>query len=282
MKNRFRLIATYVFYLSTLIGLIIILLPTNIRYAAIYSLFSRINLVTPVAAGVPTELPSGGCIVLTFDDGWSSQYQAYKKMKSLDLKGTVYICSELVGEPDRLTLDNLNEMYEDGWDICNHTARHVNLTKIDSKRASDEISDCSAWLFVHGFTRDLGYKHLAYPEGSYNEETLGLLEKQGFLTARTTIGGSDTSKLLELGRASLHGMTKKNIRDFILSDQELIILSLHRIVPDSTEVFTELDLKESYFDEVINSIRESQRHVITLTEWYQSHIHQNVEVLTGQ
>ena len=146
---------------------------------------------------------------------------------------------------------------------------HVDLTKVNAKKAYDEIYGCSAWITAHGFKRNMGYKHFAYPEGAYNNNIINILQEQDFLTARTTNPGSDTSKLLELGRASLYGMTKKNIRNFLLSGQKLIILSMHRIVPDDTAEASTIDLKESYFDEVIKAIIDSKRKVITITEWYE-------------
>jgi hypothetical protein len=54
---------------------------------------------------------------------------------------------------------------------------------------------------------------------------------------------------------------------------------MHTIVPDDSESVSEIDLKASYFDEVINSIIESKRQVITLTEWYElNKNHENAEV----
>jgi peptidoglycan/xylan/chitin deacetylase (PgdA/CDA1 family) len=208
-------------------------------------------------------------IILTFDDGWSSQYEAYKQLKQYNFKGTLYIISSLVGKEDRLTLDDLKALYNDGWDICNHTADHVDLTKVSAKEAYDEIYACSEWLIDNGFIRNSGYKHFAYPEGAYNNDVINILKEQGFLTARTVNPGSDTSNLLELGRASLYGMDKESIRDLILSNQKLIILSMHRIVPDDSVEISTIDLKQSYFDEVLSSIIDSKRKVITLTEWYE-------------
>lgn len=205
-------------------------------------------------------------VILTFDDGWSSQYQAFKQVKGL--KGTLYINSALIGQEDRLTLANLREMYNKGWDIANHTVSHKNLTQLSKKEAREEIVECSNWIAGQGFFRNSGYKHFAYPEGSYNQEILDLLKDLQMFTARTTIGGNDTKDFLQLGRTSLHGMTKKNIRDTLLSQQPLLILSFHRIVPDNTPELKEIDLPESYFQEVIKAIGESKRKVITITEWY--------------
>lgn len=205
-------------------------------------------------------------IILSFDDGWSSQYKAFKMLKPF--KGTLYISSALIGQKDRLTISNLTEMYNSGWDISNHTVHHTNLTKVSSKKAYEEIYGCSSWIAGHGFTRDLGYKHFAYPEGGVNKNILQILKKQKFLTARTANAGNSTEDLLQLGRTSLVGMTKENIRENILSDKKIIILSIHRIVPDDTLSMTQLDLKESYLKEIIQSIYDSKRKVVTITEWY--------------
>lgn len=275
-KNIGKLFVGYFIYGIVFVGLVFLLLPENLKHNVIYSLdyfnyFSDISSEKSMQSNVKDlKSDSGGkYIIITFDDGWQSQYVAYEKLKPLNFKATLYICSALIDKEDRLTIENLEDMYDSGWDICNHTVHHNNLTKVSEKKAYDEIYGCSAWIYAHGFTRDKGYKHFAYPEGSYDDTIIKTLKKQGFLTARTTIPGSDTTKLLELGRASLHGMTKKDIEGFVLSDQELIIASLHRIIPDDSKEVTELDLKESYFDELVDSIIKSKRHVITITEWYE-------------
>jgi len=264
MKKKVKLFIIYFVYILTFIGLVFMLSPTNIKQRAM----ETFTFTKDVPKETLLNNNNGKYIILTFDDGWSSQYEAYKQLKQFNFKGTLYIISSLIGKEDRLTLDNLKDVYNNGWDICNHTVHHDNLTKVSTKRAYDEIYGCSAWILGHGFKRDMGYKHLAYPEGGYNDNIINILKKQGFLTARTTNPGSDTTKLLELGRTSLYGMTKKNIRDFIFSDKKLIIVNMHRIVPDDSKEATDIDLKKSYFDEVINSIIESKRRVITITEWY--------------
>ncbi|HYE68531.1 MAG TPA: polysaccharide deacetylase family protein, partial [Anaerovoracaceae bacterium] len=262
-------------------GIVFILLPSNLKLSVIYSL-DNINCISEIVSNKDVHSNSGNLhsnsgnlqsgdkyIIITFDDGWKSQYDAYERLKQLNFKATLYICSSLIDKEDRLTLENIEEMYDGGWDVCNHTVHHTNLTEVSEKKAYEEVYGCSAWIYGHGFTRHKGYKHFAYPEGAYDDNIIKMLEKQGFMTARTTIPGSNTTKVLELGRASLYGMSKKNIRDLVLSDQEIVIISLHRMIPDDAKEVTELDLKESYFDELIHSIADSKRQVITMTEWYE-------------
>ena len=205
-------------------------------------------------------------LILTFDDGWKSQYEAYQSLKPY--RGTLYICSALIGEKDRLSLANLKEMYDNGWDICNHTAHHANLTKVSLQKAYAEIYSCSRWIAAQGFGRDMCYMHFAYPEGAYNEQVMGIIKRQKILTARTANPGNSTVNVLELGRASLYGMSRENIGRLIESDSQLIILNLHRIVPDTTSEPKEIDLKESYFAELIEAVKDSKREVITMTQWY--------------
>lgn len=229
MNKVLRLIAVYVLYL----GLVLVIL------LALVSWFKP-GEQGGSAAHSPVLDPEKKYIIITMDDGWGSQYEAYQTLKPL--KGTLYICSGFIGQEDRLSLENLPEMYKDGWDICNHTVHHVNLTEVTTEKAAAEISGCSQWIAGHGFTRNAGYKHFAYPEGSYNEDIIEILRGQNILTARTTNSGNSTADPLQLGRSSLWGMTLENIRHLIHSEQKLIILSLHRIVPDDTAELKEIDL----------------------------------------
>jgi peptidoglycan/xylan/chitin deacetylase (PgdA/CDA1 family) len=260
MKRTFAIIAAYVVFFFLLAILTFFLLGNN-KLFNITNFFDKYN-------NVDKSLNNNSkFIILTFDDGWSSQYQAFKMIKPL--KGTLYISSSMIGQKDRLTLDNLTEMYNSGWDICNHTVHHTNLVKASLQKANDEIFGCSEWIRGHGFTRRLGYKHFAYPEGAYNENIINILKKQNILTARTTNVGNDTSDFLQLGRTSFSGMALKNIKKVILSDKKLLILNFHRIIPDDSPKVEGIELKESYFKEIINSIHESNRDVITITEWYE-------------
>lgn len=262
MKKILKLILSYFIYFLTSIVVIFLLLPSSVKQ----SVEMYWNSMAKNSKETINYKSDDKYIILTFDDGWDSQYNAFNMLKPF--RGTLYICSSLINKENRLTLDNLDEMYNNGWDISNHTVHHNNLTNVSLDKAYDEIYGCSAWIYGHGFKRDMGYKHFAYPEGGYNDDIIEILKKQKYLTARTVNPGDDTSNLLELGRTSLHGMTKENIRNYILSDKKLIILCFHRIIPDSQAIVSDIDLKESYLKEVISSIYESKRKVITITEWY--------------
>ncbi len=122
-------------------------------------------------------------IMMGFDDGIATQYDAFEYMESLGLKGVLYITGHLIGRGSNyLTMDQLKEVYDAGWDIANHSFRHKNLTSIPVSEARELVEKQEAWLLDNGFTRSLG--HLAYPGGYYSIEVLDMLESLGMKTAR--------------------------------------------------------------------------------------------------
>lgn len=60
--------------------------------------------------------------VVTFDDGIASQHSiAFPYMKARNLKGTIYITKNI----NALTLAQMQEIYNEGWDLGNHSTNHV-------------------------------------------------------------------------------------------------------------------------------------------------------------
>ena len=60
-------------------------------------------------------------IVISFDDGWISQYtEAFPYLQSRGIPGTIYTIDQYVGDPSYISLAQAQEMYAAGWDIANH------------------------------------------------------------------------------------------------------------------------------------------------------------------
>ena len=134
-------------------------------------------------SGFYTDVIGRAKIMMSFDDGLATQYDAFLYMKSLDLKGVMYVNGYSIGKSSNyLTMDQLKEIYDAGWDIANHAFQHKNLTSIPVNEARESVEKQEAWLLNNGFTRSLG--HLAYPGGYYNVEVLDTLESLGMKTAR--------------------------------------------------------------------------------------------------
>lgn len=124
-------------------------------------------------------------LVFTFDDFDVSIYsKAFPILKAAGMKGTFYVASGQIDKPARgkVTVDQLKEMYANGWDIGNHTVTHADLNAIFEEDALAEIKGCSEWLRSNGFTRSA--YHMSYT-GGFNQHLADLAEIAGMTTART-------------------------------------------------------------------------------------------------
>ena len=138
-------------------------------------------------------------MVLTFDDGYTSVFtNAFPIMQQYGIKGTVYLNTALVGTPGRLTLQQLQTLYDAGWTIANHTPNHTNLITGSLTNAPDTtvltVDQVKAivkpgidWLLANGFTR--GAYDFALPFGLYNDNVLQALKELGIRTDRTVMIG---------------------------------------------------------------------------------------------
>lgn len=133
---------------------------------------------------------SNGVVAIQFDDGYSSVYSiCYPLMAARGIKGTVYMTSGQIGNTGFLTADNLIALNAAGWDIGNHTAREPDLRTLTIAEQEDEFTDCRDTLNNLGLTR--ANRHVAYPGGWYNADTLTAMANTSMLTGR--ISASDGS-----------------------------------------------------------------------------------------
>jgi peptidoglycan/xylan/chitin deacetylase (PgdA/CDA1 family) len=70
-------------------------------------------------------------VVITFDDGHLSVYEnAFPIMQELGFPGVFYIVANRInGSPDFVTIEQIKEMVEAGWEIGSHSYSHPDLTQ---------------------------------------------------------------------------------------------------------------------------------------------------------
>ena len=145
-------------------------------------------------------------LILTFDDGYIDFYTAaFPLLKRYNAKATIYIITGRVGKPGYLTWDELRELAASPLiTIGAHTRTHPQLANKSAARVRDELDGCKADLESH-----LGVvvRHLAYPSGSYNKDTIKQAQISGYMTAATVHFGirERADKLLELPRVFVKG-----------------------------------------------------------------------------
>lgn len=219
-------------------------------------------------------------VIISFDDAYDDHYtEAYQYMKSKGLVGTAYINTGFLGKPGRLTVQQAQEMYDNGWDLANHTENHADLITLTKAQQEKEIENAKNFMIERGWTRRDMHLHHAYPYGHYNEDSFQALENQGFYTARTTWEARQANVLDE--KYLLYGQLPDSHRSTVaglkeLLDKQLLVggvyeLSFHMIVPEP-EVPTEFSRQgfREMVDYIANLKAQGKVDVVTKTEWYES------------
>ena len=137
-------------------------------------------------------------ICVTFDDGYRDNYTlAYPILKRLGVPFTVYVTTGFIdnripmwwypGEQLGITIDELKEM--DADPICTigaHTVSHPKLDTLTRELQHREIAESKQALETL-----LGHeiKHLSFPHGAHNDDTLAICRELGFQTVVQSWGG---------------------------------------------------------------------------------------------
>src|SRR5438034_6106308 len=180
------------------------------------------------------------CAVITFDDGWKSQYEvAWRMMKKYGYPFTMFIYTEGVrggslGGGEAITWEQLADMRDNGVDIEAHTATHQDLREGHSitlitvgKRSLTTLTgpQYDQWMRneVVGskqlLEQRLGIKVncFAVPFGNYNEHVKEIARNSGFEAMFTVYGQpiTFTSPLDSLGRYAIEANKPKVFVDAV-------------------------------------------------------------------
>ncbi|MDQ3816315.1 MAG: polysaccharide deacetylase family protein [Acidobacteriota bacterium] len=213
--------------------------------------------------------------IITFDDGFAENYtQGYTYMRQYGMKGTAYIVKNYLNTTGYMTTSQVQEMYDYGWDISNHTVDHTDLSTLDQSQGYSKLSDNQDYLFSQGWTRRACHRHVAFPFGGYNSGTLAALTSLNALTARPLINRTqgndlDNNQLLTyrtIATATTLATAKSHI-DRAIANGGVCILLFHKLVT-SPSLTTEWGTAN--FQALIDYIqsKSSQIDVMTITEWY--------------
>ena len=125
-------------------------------------------------------------IALSFDDGYTDNYtEAFPLLKKYGAKGTFSVINSKIGGNIYMTADQIQEMERAGMEIASHTFSHNRLADIDPKYLDWEIGTSKYDLEKRLLPKHKSITTLAYPCGSYNEQTIAKLKQHGYKAALT-------------------------------------------------------------------------------------------------
>ena len=180
------------------------------------------------------------CAVITFDDGWKSQYEvAWPIMKKFGYTFTMFIYTEGVaggslGGGQAITWEQLADMRDNGIDIEAHTATHQDLREghpitvtQGGKRTRTKLTGAAYEQWVQNevvgckqlLEQRLGVKVncFAVPYGFYNEHVKEIAKNAGYEAMFTVYGQpiTFTSPLDSLGRYAIEANKPKVFEDAV-------------------------------------------------------------------
>ena len=134
------------------------------------------------------ELPSKP-IVLTFDDGYLSQYvAAFPALEHFHWPGVLNLVAEGADLPD----DDVRKMLDADvpWELASHTISHVDLTTLDSTELRHEVAG-SRRILQDRF--GVPVDNFSYPAGRYDDAVISAVSDAGYRGATTEVPGLATA-----------------------------------------------------------------------------------------
>lgn len=121
-------------------------------------------------------------VVLTFDDGRASQWNAVRELNARGMRGVFFV----MGGGTGLTNAQLRQMVGMGHEIEAHTMTHAQLTRLSDSQLRNEVAGAKATL-----EGNLGIRirYMAYPYGDYNARVIDAVAAAGYDGALLAWGG---------------------------------------------------------------------------------------------
>ena len=122
-------------------------------------------------------------IILTFDDGYEDNYtEMLPILEAHKMTAVVFVVSNFLGKPGYLTFEQIQDMQRRGIEIGLHGADHIPLPALYGEFLDNQIRQSKILLEWSGL-EPIG--SFSYPNGSYNEKIIEMLQAENYLTAVT-------------------------------------------------------------------------------------------------
>jgi peptidoglycan/xylan/chitin deacetylase (PgdA/CDA1 family) len=207
-------------------------------------------------------------VSFAFDDGYESVFtRALKKLSSYRYPASAYVISDIVGDANRLDLEQLHELRDlHHWEIGGHSktlASHNlpnGLDDLSPEELKTEMNGLRDWLYENAFS-DASF---AYPKGGADPQVRQYVERD-YCAGRVTAKGPETLPPRDeytIRGWSINGLVSKAPEieaavDKAVADGTWLVLSFHDVVGGAPSLSTEFDDDE--FEAVVDYVRALQK-----------------------
>ncbi len=138
-----------------------------------------------------------GMVTFSFDTIDESIYtEVFPIMKDYDMRGFLSVPTAFIGESGRMTLDQIREMHDAGWEIASQSDHLKTLYGLSRSKQEQRIKSAKQTLEKHGFG---DIRAFVYPLQQCDQNTVELVEKYhdfGFLGFNDSEAGQSQSSLM--------------------------------------------------------------------------------------
>jgi peptidoglycan/xylan/chitin deacetylase (PgdA/CDA1 family) len=128
-------------------------------------------------------------VVLTFDDGYRSQYvAAFPALEHFHWPGVLNLVAEGADLPDADVQKMLDA--DPPWELASHTTTHADLTTFDSAELRREVAG-SRRILQDRF--GVPVNNFCYPAGQYDDAVVSAVSDAGYRGATTEVPGLATA-----------------------------------------------------------------------------------------
>lgn len=222
-------------------------------------------------------------IIFRFDDGYQGQHDtAAVIMAANSQKGNVMVVPAWVGTGTKIDTDSLTNLYNAGWDICNHSYDHPNDLTLIGTAIDTELSWGQTWLTDNGFNR--GYKFFSYPGGNFNDTVVQKVKENHTMSSNSVVHPNQAH--IEFDGWAEHNLKTYNvdrniantqvacsiIDTFVLQRKGLMVMLFHNVQEVTA---SSSDCTASLFQAISDHIKTyedaGQVDVLTFTEYYNAY-----------
>lgn len=209
-------------------------------------------------------------VIMSFKNDAANQFtNAYPIMQARGLRGNAFVVSSTVGKTGHLTVAQLQELYAAGWDVGTHGSTSAQLTSLGLAGAKQALIESSTFIAANGMLR--GARHVAYPDGQYNDTVLQAMHDTGMLTGtmvdyRTVALPLDEPYMIPSTDAGFFGVaaTKSRI-DQAVREGAVIQLVFHDVEGSTSSGYT---LSIADFTALADYIKDLGLPTLTISELY--------------
>lgn len=157
----------------------------------------------------PHRQDEGGatCVVLTFDDGRSTDYFiVYPLLAQAGLRAEFFVNTATVGTKGYVTWAQMREMARSGMSFQSHGHEHVDLSRLNGRTLERQLSESKKRL-EDGLGEPVDFP--AVPYGLYNKQVIQVAHEQGYRGVCTSWSWPASPRQPTINRIGLYRHTSR-------------------------------------------------------------------------